>query len=237
MKIFSQFPWMHAVISQKTDGNMRIGPEIVGLDRTIREENRKKFLQKENFSFSLVTPYLVHGNAVAVVRDITLPYLQDTDAVVTGASHLPIGVTVADCVAVFFVDPVLNVIGLAHAGWRGLTSGVLEKTVDVFVQQFHSDVRNIFVAIGPHIGACHFEVSKDVFEKFAEDERFEKEEKLFVDLSLVCTHRLISKGIELTHTDVHNECTTCEQDIYFSHRRDKKADIEAMLAVIEICVD
>lgn len=234
MKIFPQFPWLRATISEKCDGNMRIGPEIIDLERSAREENRKRFLENETFSSSLVTPYLAHGNSVAVVSDASLPYLQNCDALVTSVSGLSVGVTIADCVPVFFADPVLKVIGLAHAGWRGLTAGVLEETLRVFRGDFGSRSENISVVIGPHIGACHFEVQKDVFDMFVTNERFIRHGKYYADLSSVCINILCAHGVKKEWIQSLNQCTHCEQDVYFSHRRDKSVDIEAMMAVMEI---
>lgn len=223
-----------AAISSREDGNMRVGADDFGAVLPEREATRKRFLSHVGMPTALVTGILAHGSRVAVVRDAVLPYLPETDALVTDVPGISIGVTVADCVPVFLADGVRHAVGIAHAGWRGIVAGVLENTVAAMVREYGSDPATIRAFVGPRIRECHYEVSADVADRFPAECRTVRDGRIFLDLGLACRMRLVDSGLAPENVSVSNECTACDAEKFFSFRRDKPPVPEAMLATIAV---
>lgn len=112
----------------------------------------------------LVRCHQVHGCTVAVVDNEPLDTVSKikADAIIT-KTRRPIGIQTADCLPVLFHSE--RAVGAAHAGWRGLQSGILLRTIDAFAELGVS-ARDLHVAIGPAIGQCCFEVDKNVIDAF-----------------------------------------------------------------------
>lgn len=90
----------------------------------------------------------------------------DTDGLVTEERGIVLATFYADCVPLFFVDPVHPAVGLSHSGWRGTVQGIGEETVRKMQEYFGSKPGDIIAAIGPSICADCYEVSQDVAEHF-----------------------------------------------------------------------
>ncbi|TAL19639.1 laccase domain-containing protein [Patescibacteria group bacterium] len=253
MRVFSDISWLRAALSERADGNLRIGPDTPAAEKEKRESGRRTFLIQAGISGSLFTPFLTHSNRAGVVSDLPRPdlskqseraesfsataqhyYIQDADALITSAKGAAIGVTVADCAPVFLADEKKKAIGAVHAGWRGLTTGILENTIAALEQAFGSAPADLRAWIGPCIGLCHFEVGGEVFEIFPPEVRRRTAAGLFVDLPLACRNALIFSGLLPEKITIDGNCTYCARDRFFSWRRDKPEDIQAMLAALAI---
>ena len=105
----------------------------------------------------------VHGVKVSTPN----ARLDEVDAIVTNKPNEVLAIMTADCLPVLFTSESGDVIGAAHAGWRGLCNGVLENTVKEM--QFLSGSRsakNMLAWLGPAIGPTAFEVGPDVLEAY-----------------------------------------------------------------------
>jgi YfiH family protein len=133
--------------------------------------------------------------------------LPRVDGHLTGEADLGLLVLVADCYPVALSDG--SRAAMLHCGWRPLAGGILERAVAAFES-------SPAAAVGPGIGGCCYEVGPEVSERFADvagavDGRM-------LDLRRVITARLEAAGVsEIEHLD---RCTSCEPELYFSHRRD-----------------
>jgi purine-nucleoside/S-methyl-5'-thioadenosine phosphorylase / adenosine deaminase len=114
---------------------------------------------------TLHRPRQVHGKAV--VLPSTHSRLLPGDIIVTNNPLLGLAVQSADCVPLLIVDPTTMAVCAAHAGWRGLVAGVPLAAVQGLKKNFGSRSTDLFVALGPSIGACCYEVGRDVREAFA----------------------------------------------------------------------
>lgn len=168
-----------------------------------------------------------HTNIVHVVDAPFGENIPVADALVTQQRNILIGVQTADCVPVVFVDPLTQTIGVAHAGWKGLTGGILQNTINVMVK-LGADKKNIKAAIGPCIWAESYEVGSDVVDSFPQfGDLFalwdlplyaEKEKKTYsFDLPRAAYLTLQSAGI--TCIDASPVNTYTHEDYYFSFRR------------------
>lgn len=93
----------------------------------------------------------------------------DTDGLITNEPGIVLATFYADCVPLFFVDPVHLAVGLSHSGWRGTVQGIGEVTVRKMQECFGSKPEEIIAAVGPSICADCYEVSGDVAEHFLGD--------------------------------------------------------------------
>ncbi len=197
--------------------------------------NRSAFLQGLGLeSANLVRAQLVHGNAVRLVglQDCG-NLIPETDGLVTRDRGILLGVTIADCLPVFFTDPVVKVVGIAHAGWRGLANDVLRSTVEL-MQSNGTNPENLRVVIGPGISPCHYEIGEEVASSFEThpDAIRRSAGRLWLDLKLVAEEQLRELGVIQERIKVSSDCTACLSDSYFSYRRDRPEHLETMLAII-----
>ena len=153
----------------------------------------------------------------------------EADGIVTTKPDEVLAIMTADCLPVLFAANDGSVIGAAHAGWRGLSSGVLENTVDAMLSLSpHLSSADLFAYLGPAIGPSIYEVGEDVFKTFQESSIKpngndfvaipNKHGKYLVNLYSLAKARLKLVGID--RVDGGGSCTYLDQDRFFSYRRD-----------------
>lgn len=168
----------------------------------------------------------------------------DVDGLVTDIPGICLVTFFADCVPLYFVDPVKKVIGLSHSGWRGTVGKIGKVTVETMQEHFGCDPENILAAVGPSICQDCYEVSVDVIERFKEQFKEENWPELFYgkengkfQLDLWKANELIfwEAGIREEHIAVTNLCTHCNSELLYSHRTtgDKRGNLCAFLALRE----
>jgi polyphenol oxidase len=150
------------------------------------------------------------------------------DAAVTRERDVVLSVLIADCLPVLFAERTGDVIGVAHAGWRGLASGVLENTVAAM----GVDPAAIVVWLGPAIGMNAFEVGKDVVDAFAGSDVHEAfapkgHGKWNADLYAIACARLERCGVRNVNGGAY--CTFTDRARFFSYRRDRETGRMAAL--------
>jgi len=155
--------------------------------------------------------------------------LIEADGIVTTKPNEVLAIMTADCLPVLFAANDGSVIGAAHAGWRGLSSGVLENTVDAMLSLCpHLSSADILAYMGPAIGPSSYEVGEDVLKAFKESllkpdlKDFvavpNKHGKYLVNLYSLARARLKLFGIH--RVDGGGSCTYLDQDHFYSYRRD-----------------
>ncbi len=149
----------------------------------------------------------------------------DIDGLMTDEAGVVLCTQYADCVPLFFVDPVRRVVATSHAGWRGTVAGIASETVRRMHEEYGCRAADILVGIGPSIGPCCFEVDSPVYERFAAlsfaDDgmiRDDKNGKYHIHLWETNRRFLLRAGIKEEHITVTDLCTKCHSDIFWSHR-------------------
>lgn len=139
----------------------------------------------------------VHGAGVAIVDSASPECSPEVDALVTSDPNVCLGIYVADCGPVYFVDPRRKVIGAAHSGRRGTAAGIVGATIETMKKTFGSDPRDIVVQLGPCIRPPHYEID------FAAD--------------------IVRQAREAGAGAVHDcgTCTAAHLDRYYSYRIEK----------------
>ena len=144
------------------------------------------------------------------------------DASVTSEKNIVLSILTADCLPVLFCNKDGTEVAAAHAGWRGLATGILENTV----RSMNSEPENIMVWLGPAAGPTAYEIGAEVRDAFVQyDNHAEvafvpsRENHWKVDLYQLARIRLQSMGVINLYGGEH--CSISESDKFFSHRRDK----------------
>ncbi|HTQ01961.1 MAG TPA: peptidoglycan editing factor PgeF [Casimicrobiaceae bacterium] len=181
----------------------------------------------------------VHGRETALVDGGNAPAMRESppqaDAAVTRTPGVVLTVRTADCLPVLLADREGSVLGVAHAGWRGLAGGVLDAAVAALRVPAH----DIAAWIGPGIGAAAFEVGADVRTAYCDaDARCAphftplREGKWLADLAGLARQRLTALGV----TDIAfdpSSCTFTDTDRFFSYRRDRRCGRMALAAWLD----
>ena len=125
--------------------------------------NKKKILNKLGFKNDFFIKQ-IHGNRIVNAEDfIGSKKIVEADGIICKTYDLPISITTADCAPILMADPINNIIGAAHAGWRGSLNGVIDNLIDKFKIN-GSNLENIYTVIGPCISKESFEVKADMIE-------------------------------------------------------------------------
>jgi polyphenol oxidase len=221
-------------LSEKKDGPMK--QYFDGVQDEEALANRTKFFKDLGTDLgNVVSADLAHGNNIAVVAKTDGGGLiPNTDALATNEPGMFLTVTVADCVPVYFYDPKHRVVGLAHAGWRGVVKNIAAAVIIKMKENYGSEPSDIRVFVGPHIRSHHFEVKEEVAKEFSSyPERIIKPEgKILIDLAGIIYDQLVSFGIGKNNIEINQDCTYCEDEKYFSFRRDKPSKLQTMVAYI-----
>lgn len=177
------------------------------------------------------------GNGITKPR----PY-KDVDGMITNVPGIVLATFYADCVPLYFVDPVQKAIGLSHSGWRGTVSKIGKITVEKMSEEYGTRPEELYAAVGPSICQKCYEVSEDVAEEFrrAFDPKywnalFYKKENGKYQLNLWEANRivLLESGIPEDHISMPNLCTCCNPEFLFSHRasKGKRGNLAAFLGI------
>ena len=165
---------------------------------------------------------------------------RDVDGMITNVPGLTLATFYADCVPLYFVDPVKRAIGLSHSGWRGTVGKIGKKTVERMEETYGSNPADIRAVIGPSICQDCYEVSVDVIDEFRQAFSEESWPELFYEkadgkyqLNLWKANELIFREASILpeHIAVTDLCTCCNPTLLFSHRAShgKRGNLGAFL--------
>ncbi len=147
----------------------------------------------------------------------------EADAVITNQRGVVLSILTADCVPILLYDPIAEVVGAVHAGWKGSSENILGKSIDKMIKHYRSNPKDIIVAIGAAIGGCCYEVGNDVAEHFLYfDEKVlwqsKERGKYKLDLKRVNKIQAEEAGVPSSQIELSDICTSCNKQDYFSYR-------------------
>ncbi len=151
----------------------------------------------------------------------------EIDGLITNDPEVTLITFYADCIPLYFVDPVKKVVAMAHSGWRGTVSRIGQKMIERMSNEFSCERRDIRCVIGPGICQGCYEVSEDVAQEFQREFLEHQWQNILLDkkngkyqLNLWEANRIIlhEAGIAPSNIETSGLCTCCHQDLLFSHR-------------------
>lgn len=166
-------------------------------------------------------PIQRHTDKIALVESSLHPII--ADAVITKEAGILIGVQVADCVPILLYEKTKGIIGAIHAGWRGTAEAILKKTIKAVIERFVCSEDNIYLALGPAIRWCCYNVDFDVMNAVSQatgpgDYFINKVDKRCLDLLQANKYQALSVGIPQKNIWLSEECTFCNPDKFYSYR-------------------
>ena len=162
-----------------------------------------------------------HSADVFVINDSSVPktpldlFQYAGDAIVTNKKNCAIGVVTADCLPVILYDPKNEAIGVIHAGWKGLSAGIISATIKKMTAHFQTDASTLQAYLGPSAGVCCYEVKNDflshfpatIFERHLIERRGDA---LFFNQKQTAILELLDNQLEPTAINTtYHTCTLC----------------------------
>jgi YfiH family protein len=194
----------------------------VGDDPARVLENWERLRAATGLDFARVRQ--VHGCRVVEASTGTDP-VEEADAVASSTPGVAACVSVADCVPVLLADPRSGAVAAVHAGWRGTIEGAAAAGVKALVDRHGAQPSEMLAAIGPGIGPCCFEVSRDLAARFRDEvgpvTATSRDQGSRVDLWRANELLLRRAGLVRRRIETLGRCTSCEERTFFSHRRDR----------------
>lgn len=225
-EIFKKFPNVKAAQSTRLGGvspapfdslnlSFRVGDQVENV-----LENRRRFFGSLGFETNqIVAGRQVHDDKICLA--IEAGEFDEYDAFITQIPGLVLAVSVADCVPILVYDKKNGAVAAIHAGWKGTTKRIVEKTLLKMTLEFGSRPEDCFAFIGACIDECSYEVDADVADFFPMDfQRFDPEKhKFFLDLKAANQAQLLGFGLPKTQIEVSPFSTFIHSDQFFSHRK------------------
>lgn len=209
----------------------------VGDEREKVDENYRIICESLGIVYEdVVATHQVHKTNVKLVtnedkgKGLFLPRdFEEVDGFVTNTPGIPLATFYADCVPLFLVDTKKRAIGLSHSGWRGTVGKMGRATLNAMKEHFETKPEDVIVVIGPSICKDCYEVDQTLYDAFSQAFTHEEVEKILsksskedgkYQLDLWEANRIIflNEGVLYQNIYISEVCTSCNQDLLFSHR-------------------
>ncbi len=162
----------------------------------------------------------VHGPRILNVSARNIPSAEEqADGLITCEPGLPLVIQTADCIPAFYWNPKKRLIGLAHAGWRGLQQGILREMTEAMSHEFGTRPGDLVVALGPFIRSCCYEVGSEFQEYFPGFYKPESDKKGKMDMAAAALDQLAAAGVPVTAVTDCGICTACQSASFYSVRK------------------
>jgi len=215
-------------------------------ENAVRENYRRmaKALGVKEDSFVLAAQ--THTtNVHKVTLDNRDKKLRDVDGLITDVPGICLVTSYADCVPLYFLDPIHRAIGLSHSGWRGTVGKIGKTTLRKMAEEYGTKAEDVIVAIGPSICQDCYEVSEDVIDQFKKafhskhwDDLFYQKVNRKYQLNLWKANEIIllEAGVQREKIAVTNVCTCCNSETLYSHRASKgqRGGLAAFMGLVEL---
>ena len=225
------FTTRHEGVSRPPYNSLNLGSNTLDSPHNV-EGNRSLLARSMGGTLDrFLTVTQVHGTDLLVI-DAPNPEFShflklECDGIVTNQPEIMIAICVADCVPILLHDPVKGVVAALHAGWQGTAGNIAGKGVEAMTNMFDCNPKDILAAIGPSISSCCYEVDapiRDAFKKAGSAwDLFSQEQgegKWMLDLAAANRRLLTDAGLAAGQIESEELCVCCNQELFFSYRRD-----------------
>jgi YfiH family protein len=227
---FPQFPEVMAFFTTR-QGGCSSGPFCslnLGLSTEDSQSNVTKNWQKLSVKYefdikNLKMPGQMHSDVIKSSSEFTnLASRPKGDAVHTQKEGEVLAVTLADCLGILIYDRALRTIAAVHAGWKGTSLGVLEKTLTWLKTSNLINPRTVCLSFSPCIQPENYEVGADVAKLFNKKCLYSRGKKVMLSLPQANKFQALSCGVPAKNLIISSDCTYSQPERYFSYRRDGK---------------
>ena len=226
-----RFPWIAAGVTHRGTADRPFDLRLFGRAVPPAADSRWRALLAATGFPGAAHARQVHGTRIAVHAALHEGLHTDggpADGHATSAAGVLLGVTVADCVPVYLVDPERRAVALLHAGWRGTAAGIMEAGMGTLARRFGSRPGDLHLHLGPAICGDCYEVGPEVFGALGLPV---PPAPKTVDIRAVLAGQARALGVPGGRVSDSGTCTLCGDGGYFSHRR---GDAERQAAFLGI---
>ncbi len=165
--------------------------------------------------------------------DQTLTHFDDIDGVVTNQKEMGLLIRHADCQAAIFFDPVNQILGNVHCGWRGSVKNIYQKTIDTMKTLYGTAPEDLIVCIGPSLGPenAEFKYFKEGFPKHFWDYQVRP---TYFDFWEISRMQLTEAGVPEEQVEIAEICTYENKKECFSYRRNKETPHHGTLVALSL---
>ena len=163
----------------------------------------------------LVSLKQLHGNTVIIARSPSRRE-KEADGVLTDQPDLTLTIRIADCQAFVVYAPDQQVIGLLHAGWKGLVSGIIPAFFETMQREWHVDPATVLIGAAPSLCTKCADFTDPIKELTGIDPRFF--DGRHANLRAIADDQLLQCGVKLEHIERLQDCTKCHPDFYWTYR-------------------
>ena len=230
----------HAYIFKTHNMNFRVKTDFSQIEQTKR--NLKIMCDNCGFKYeTIIRPDYWHTTNVSIVDnvdiskeipEISAERFPKTDGLVTNKNDITIMSTNADCLLVLLYDPIKNVIGNVHCGWKGSFGKIILNAIDKMKSGYGCNPKDIEAYFSPCIRKCHFEVDEDVMHQCKEIFNYtgkineiievgdikDEKQKYLIDNVLINKILLLEAGLKEENIVDCGICSICEKDKIHSRR-------------------
>ncbi len=221
--------------------SLNVGGTVGDEVECVRENRLRIFAALDRRAESAFDAWQVHGTKVVIAdapRPPDVPHEQ-ADAILTDQPSVTLFMRFADCVPIFLQDPVRQVVGLVHAGWKGTVLGTVRIAIRAMHDHYGTDPADLLAAIGPSIGPDHYEVGPEVVAQVEQAFGADSPGLLSSNhhgqhFDLWAANRLWLEREGIRQIEVAGVCTACHTDDWFSHRAEhgRTGRFGAILALV-----
>lgn len=201
----------------------------------IINENYSVIEKDCNYKFrKIIKPIQTHTNKVEIVTESNIENeFNEVDGLITDLKGVALVTSLADCQGILLYDPVKKVIGNIHSGWKGTLNKIVVNAVNIMINNFNCNPKDIIAYITPSIGKCCFEVDEDVKALFLENynnieddiyvgEIKDNKQKYYIDTLSINKKNLLELGLLEKNIEIAGICTKCNSNILHSYRSEKE---------------
>ena len=174
----------------------------------------------------------VHGNKTVIVRE-PVARTVEADALVTDMPGLALAIRTADCQSFLVFAPEKRVIGLIHAGWKGLKIGIIPSFFDLLWEEWRIRAEETMVAAGPSLCRSHSEFTDPKVELKGINPRFFDDR--LADLRAIAEDQLFALGVDPGRFERHPDCTRCHPERYWTYRGGHREEVAKGMTNLLAC--
>ncbi len=171
---------------------------------------------------NLVSLKQVHGKKTVILREPSRRIIE-ADGVWTDEKDLTLTIRVADCQALVAYDPKNQIIGILHAGWKGLVNGAIKNFIAAYEREWKGNPNDLIVGIAPCLCVKCAEFTDPTRELIGIDPQFFHGRN--ADLRAIADSQLMAAGIQKSHIERLTDCTKCENEKWWSYRGGDKEKV------------